>query len=145
MKAHVSRPSYFRGLHGPTIQRGCNLSSSEREARTLCFCAIHLNGRFGGLYALFVGSTQSRLECKTKFEEAVGRRKIVRKANKVFNLETLRADTSFAPSHVVDVGLSCSDDEHFTGKVIALFLLVCGPGCLRTPRVLTFLRYRYPR
>lgn len=83
-------------------------------------CAIHhngmFNGRFGGVHALFAESAQERLEWKAKLEEAIRLRKIVRESNKVFELEILNVDTSFASTHVENVE-SLYDEGDIAEKV----------------------------
>lgn len=102
----------------PPIQRGCRLSSSENETRTVYPCAIHRDGRLGGLHTLFVESAQARLEWKARLEEAIRQRKVVQESNKVFEVEFLNVDTSPAPTHLKNAGLSRAvSEENFMGQV----------------------------
>jgi RHO1 GDP-GTP exchange protein 1/2 len=72
----------------------------------------------GGLLTLFAESAQAREEWHKKLEEAVVLRKVVQESNKVFELETLSADTFLVPSiHANGVGPAWSDEHTFTGKV----------------------------
>lgn len=81
-------------------------------------CTIHHNGRLGGLYTVFAESLQARNEWKQKLEEAIGLRKVVQESNKVFEVETLSADTFLAPSPMSNAGSQAYTHEGaFTGKV----------------------------
>jgi RHO1 GDP-GTP exchange protein 1/2 len=85
-------------------------------------CTIHhdsrLNGQFGGLCTLFAESAQARSEWKVKLEEAIGLRKVVQESNRVFGVETLSVDISFAVTHTTNVGSSRNDGKgSLTGKV----------------------------
>ena len=106
----------------PPIRRGCKLFSLENDTRVVYPWTIRhggrMNGRIGSFHTLFVESAQARLEWKAKLEEVIGLRRVVQESNKVFEVETLNVDTSFAPALVANVGLSCDGDEgNFTGKV----------------------------
>ncbi|KAJ7282099.1 Dbl domain-containing protein [Mycena rebaudengoi] len=111
----------------PPTQRGAGLlrqsargqhHHSAGDARAVYPWTIHHNGRLGGPYILYSESAQSRTEWKQKLEEAIGIRKVVQESNKVFEVETLSADTFLVPS--VQVGPASpawNQDTSFTGKV----------------------------
>ena len=90
---------------------------SATDSRLVFPCTIHHNGRLGGLYTVFAESTQARNEWKAKLEEAIGLRKVVQDSNKVFEIETLSADTFLVPSMMSNNNASWSHGEAFTGKV----------------------------
>ena len=61
---------------------------------------------------------QARSEWKQKLEEAIGLRKVVQESNKVFEVETLSADTFLAPSPLSNAGgQAWTHEGAFTGKV----------------------------
>ena len=92
---------------------------SATDSRLVFPCTIHHNGRLGGLYTVFAESTQARSEWKQKLEEAIGLRKVVQDSNKVFEIETLSADTFLVPSMMSNSSNSNSSwgENAFTGKV----------------------------
>lgn len=88
------------------------------DSRLVYPCTIHHNGRLGGLYTIFAESAQIRNEWKQKLDEAIGLRKVVQESNKVFEIETLSADTFLMPSIVPGGGAPAWTHENaFTGKV----------------------------
>lgn len=89
------------------------------DSRLVYPCTIHHNGRLGGLYIVFAESAQARAEWKQKLEEAIGLRKVVQESNKVFEIETLSADTFVVPGIVPGTGNTpaWSHESPFTGKV----------------------------
>ncbi len=90
---------------------------SATDSRLVFPCTIHHNGRLGGLYTVFAESAQARNEWKQKLEEAIGLRKVVQDSNKVFEIETLSADTFLVPSMMSGSNATWSHGEAFTGKV----------------------------
>ncbi|KAF7317781.1 hypothetical protein MKEN_00865900 [Mycena kentingensis (nom. inval.)] len=91
---------------------------SASDSRVVYPWTIHHNGRLGGAYILFSDSAQARTEWKQKLEEALGIRKVVQESNRVFEVETLSADTFLVPS--VQVGPPSpqwNQGTSFTGKV----------------------------
>ena len=109
------------------------------DSRLVFPCTIHHNGRLGGLYTVFADSLQSRTECKRKLDEAIGLRKVVQESNKVFEVETLSADTFLVPSIATNQGGQAWNHEHaFTGKVTCSvpfsmslsFMGICRPANL---------------
>ena len=91
---------------------------SAVDSRMVYPRTIHHNGRLGGLYTVFAESAQARAEWKQKLEEAIGLRKVVQESNKVFEVETLSADTFFVPAVVPGGGSAAYSHENaFTGKV----------------------------
>ncbi|KAI0766140.1 Dbl domain-containing protein [Trametes elegans] len=91
---------------------------SSTDSRLVFPCTIHHNGRLGGLYTVFAESAQARNEWKQKLEEAIGLRKVVQDSNKVFEIETLSADTFLVPSiGPSSGGTTWSHENAFTGKV----------------------------
>jgi hypothetical protein len=72
----------------------------------------------GGLWTLFAESAQARSEWKQKLEEASGLRKVVQESNKVFEVETLSADTFLVPSVLPGAATQAwSHENAYTGKV----------------------------
>ncbi|RDX54148.1 Dbl-like domain-containing protein [Lentinus brumalis] len=90
---------------------------SATDSRLVFPCTIHHNGRLGGLYTVFAESAPARNEWKAKLDEAIGLRKVVQDSNKVFEIETLSADTFLVPSMMSASNTSWSNGEAFTGKV----------------------------
>ena len=88
------------------------------DSRAVYPCTIHHNGRLGGLWTLFAESAQARSEWKQKLEEAIGLRKVVQESNKVFEVETLSADTFLVPSVLPGAATQAwSHENAYTGKV----------------------------
>ena len=69
------------------------------------------------MYTVFAESVQGRNEWKQKLDEAIGLRKVVQESNKVFEIETLSADTFLVPSIISNSGQAWTHGEAFTGKV----------------------------
>ena len=90
---------------------------TSTDSRLVYPCTIHHNGRLGGLYTVFAESAQTRSEWKQKLEEAIGLRKVVQDSNKVFEIETLSADTFLVPSMINNSNVSWNNENPFTGKV----------------------------
>jgi hypothetical protein len=108
----------LRNLRGDNTITSASTPESAGDARAVYPWTIHHNGRLGGPYILYSESAQSRTEWKQKLEEAIGIRKVVQESNKVFEVETLSADTFLVPS--VQVGPASpawNQDTSFTGKV----------------------------
>ena len=110
-----------KDMEGPNLSfslPGTGTSSDAvNDARVVYPCTIYHNGRLGGLYTLYAESVQARLEWKAKLEEAIWLRKVVQESNKVFEVETLSADTFPAPALIANAGLSWNNDRNFFGKV----------------------------
>lgn len=88
------------------------------DSRAVFPCTIHHNGRLGGLWTLFAESSQARNEWKSKLDEAIGLRKVVQESNKVFEIETLSADTFLVPSMMPSgSSQSWNQENAYTGKV----------------------------
>ncbi|KAK7686309.1 hypothetical protein QCA50_010533 [Cerrena zonata] len=95
-----------------------NSPDTATDARAVYPCTIHHNGRLGGLYTVFAETLQARNEWKQKLDEAIGLRKVVQESNKVFEVETLSADTFLAPSPMSNAGgQAWTHEGAFTGKV----------------------------
>lgn len=115
----------LRGLrggerHDTAPQAGPNGASPESatDSRSVYPLTLHHNGRLGGPYILYAESQQTRLEWKQKLEEALGLRKVVQESNKVFEVETLSADTFLVPSLVNGTtSPAWTTENSFTGKV----------------------------
>ena len=91
---------------------------SAIDSRSVHPLTIHHNGRMGGPYILYAESAQIRAEWKQKLEEALGLRKIVQESNKVFEVETLSADTFLVPSmSAAAQGPAWNQESTYTGKV----------------------------
>ena len=97
---------------------GAPSPESAADSRTVYPCALHHNGRLGGPYILYAESVQARAEWKQKLEEALGLRKVVQESNKVFELETLSADTFLVPSLLTGAtSPGWNHETSYTGKV----------------------------
>ncbi|OBZ74126.1 Rho1 guanine nucleotide exchange factor 1 [Grifola frondosa] len=106
--------------HGePATPAGAATSpDSTTDSRAVYPCTIHHNGRLGGLYTVFAETAQARNDWKQQLEEAIGLRKVVQESNKVFEIETLSADTFLVPSMMSGSGnTSWNHENAFTGKV----------------------------
>ncbi|OSX64043.1 hypothetical protein POSPLADRAFT_1179647 [Postia placenta MAD-698-R-SB12] len=90
---------------------------SATDSRAVYPCTIHHNGRLGGLYTVFAETSQARSEWKQKLEEAIGLRKVVQESNKVFEVETLSADTFFVQPMAPGGNQAYHHETAFTGKV----------------------------
>ncbi|KAJ7132313.1 Dbl-like domain-containing protein [Mycena epipterygia] len=104
--------------HDPNGTVASATPESAGDSRVVYPFTIHHNGRLGGAYILFTESAQGRTEWKQKLEEAMGIRKVVQESNRVFEVETLSADTFLVPS--VQLGPASpqwNQDTSFTGKV----------------------------
>jgi RHO1 GDP-GTP exchange protein 1/2 len=88
------------------------------DSRAVYPCTLHHSGRLGGLYTLYTETQQARAEWKQKLQEAIGLRKVVQESNKVFEVETLSADTFLNPS-MTPAGPSpaWNHENSYTGKV----------------------------
>lgn len=112
----------FRGgqQHGDqsaVTQQGLSPESAS-DSRAVYPCTIHHNGRMGGLNTIYAESAATRTEWKAKLEEAIGLRKVVQESNKVFEIETLSADTFLVPSVLTGAATpSWSHENSFTGRV----------------------------
>jgi RHO1 GDP-GTP exchange protein 1/2 len=72
----------------------------------------------GGLNTVYAETAAARAEWKAKLEEAIGLRKVVQESNKVFEIETLSADTFLVPSMLAGATTpSWNHENSFTGKV----------------------------
>lgn len=124
-----------RGVNTELPTPGANTTpESATDSRMVYPCTIHHNGRLGGLYTVFAESVTARAEWKQKLEEAIGLRKVVQESNKVFEVETLSADTFFVPAVVPGGGSTAYSHENaFTGKVTCSvpFSMSYGSGSLR--------------
>ncbi|KAJ7089842.1 Dbl-like domain-containing protein [Mycena belliarum] len=114
----------LRNLRGAGERHDTNVSvmttpESAGDSRLVYPWTINHNGRLGGPpHVLFSESQQARAEWKQKLEEALGIRKVVQESNRVFEIETLSADTFLVPA--VQVGPASpqwNQDTSFTGKV----------------------------
>ncbi|ESK83843.1 signal transducer [Moniliophthora roreri MCA 2997] len=95
-----------------------NSPDSAGDSRSVYPLTLQHHGRMGGPYILFAESQQARAEWKQKLEEAIGLRQVVQEANKVFEIETLSADTFLIPSVTgPNAPPAWNQDNSFTGKV----------------------------
>jgi hypothetical protein len=91
---------------------------SAGDSRSVYPCTMHHTGRLGGINTLYAENQQARAEWKQKLQEAIGLRKVVQESNKVFEIETLSADTFLVPSMMAGVSSpSWNHENSFTGKV----------------------------
>ncbi|KAK6978137.1 CNH domain-containing protein [Favolaschia claudopus] len=103
---------------GPENAVGNLTPESAGDSRAVYPWTIHHNGRLGGAQILFSESTQARSEWKQKLEEALGIRKVVQESNRVFEVETLSADTFLVPSVAIGTpSPQWNQDTSYTGKV----------------------------
>ena len=106
-----------RHVEGPG-SAGVTSPESAADSRSVYPCTVHHNGRLGGPYILYAESAQVRAEWNQKLEEALGLRKVVQESNKVFEIETLSADTFLVPSMLTGAATpSWNHENSFTGKV----------------------------
>ncbi|KAI0924365.1 hypothetical protein AcW2_005263 [Taiwanofungus camphoratus] len=113
-----SEPRSDRHMDSATTPGASTTPETATDSRLVYPCTIHHNGRLGGLYTIFAESAQIRNEWKQKLDEAIGLRKVVQESNKVFEIETLSADTFLMPSIVPGGGAPAWTHENaFTGKV----------------------------
>ncbi|KAF7371013.1 hypothetical protein MSAN_00735500 [Mycena sanguinolenta] len=108
----------LRNLRGGDSAVASATPDSAGDSRVVYPWTIHHNGRLGGAQIFFSESAQGRSEWKQKLEEAMGIRAVVQESNKVFEVETLSADTFLVPS--VQVGPPSpqwNQDTSYTGKV----------------------------
>ncbi|KIY68054.1 Dbl-like domain-containing protein [Cylindrobasidium torrendii FP15055 ss-10] len=103
------------GTVDPTSPHPNRQETGSNDSRSVYPCTIHCNGRLGGNFLLYAESAQARQEWKEKLEEAVGLRRVVQESNKVFEIETLSADTFLVPS--IMAGPAWNLEQAFTGKV----------------------------
>ncbi|KAJ6607005.1 hypothetical protein B0H10DRAFT_2073442 [Mycena sp. CBHHK59/15] len=106
----------LRNLRG---ERHADVGAAESPAdsRSVHPCTIHHNGRAGGSHILYAESAQIRADWKQKLEEALGLRRVVQESNKVFELETLSADTFLVPSLATPSTAPAYHENSLTGKV----------------------------
>lgn len=111
----------LRGLRGgernETPISGASPESAT-DSRYVYPMTLHHNGRAGGPYILYAESSQSRTEWQGKLAHALAMHKAVQESNKVFEIETLSADTFLVPSMTTAAsGPAWNQDNAFTGKV----------------------------
>ncbi|KAL1707909.1 CNH domain-containing protein [Schizophyllum commune] len=110
----------LRNLRGGGHEASPSVPSPESagDSRMAYPCTIHHNGRLGGPYILYAESAAARNEWKQKLDEALGIRKVVQDSNKVFEVETLSADTFLVPSVLAGPSSpSYNQDSALTGRV----------------------------
>ncbi|KAJ7230675.1 CNH domain-containing protein [Mycena pura] len=91
---------------------------SAVDSRVVYPWTIHHNGRLGGAHILFSESQQARSEWKQKLDEALGIRQVVQESNRVFEVETLSAETFLvASAQVGPPSPQWNQSTSFTGKV----------------------------
>ncbi|CCM02646.1 uncharacterized protein FIBRA_04750 [Fibroporia radiculosa] len=112
----LGRSGTDRHVETATTPGAASAVDSATDSRAVYPCTIHHNGRLGGLYTVFAESSQGRSDWKQKLDEAIGLRKVVQESNKVFEVETLSADTFFVPAITQSNGTSYSHENPFTGK-----------------------------
>lgn len=104
--------------HGESANPNMPAPDSAIDSRSVHPLTIHHNGRMGGPYILYAESAQIRTEWKQKLEEALGLRKAVQDSNKVFEVETLSAETFLVPSmSAAAQGPAWNQESTYTGKV----------------------------
>ncbi|KAF8645045.1 hypothetical protein AX16_008106 [Volvariella volvacea WC 439] len=105
----------LRGLRREDAQAIAR-NTEAGDSRLVYPCTIHHNGRTGGNIVLYAETNQAREEWKQKLEEAIGLRKVVQEANKVFEMETLSNHTFTLPPPSL-ANTPWNDGSVFTGKV----------------------------
>jgi hypothetical protein len=114
------------------------------DPRSVYPLTLHHNGRLGGPYILYAESSQARHEWKQKLDEALGLRKVVQESNKVFEVETLSADTFQVPSVMANTtSPTWNQDMAYTGKVTCS-VPFSRPAVVSSRLLLTTI-YRYRR
>ncbi|KAF9026277.1 Dbl homology domain-containing protein [Hymenopellis radicata] len=109
-----------RHTEGPNGTPGVSSPESSADSRAVYPCTLHHNGRMGGPYILYAETAQARAEWKQKLEEALVIRKVVQESNKVFEIETLSADTFLIPSMLggpASPPAAWNQENSLTGKV----------------------------
>lgn len=114
----------LRGLRGERHADGVNTvgpgvsPETPTDSRSVYPLTLLHTGRTGGTILLYAETALARSEWKQKLEEALGLRKVVQESNKVFDVETLSADTFLIPPVVTNTTTpGWNQDNAFTGKV----------------------------
>lgn len=114
----ILRPRLRGDKHDANSPNPATSPETAADSRAVYPCTIHHNGRLGGLWTLYAESAQARNEWKQKLDEAIGLRKVVQESNKVFEVETLSADTFLVPSVLPGASTQpWSHENAYTGKV----------------------------
>ncbi|KAF9038574.1 CNH domain-containing protein [Panaeolus papilionaceus] len=109
--------SILRAFRDRSDSASISSRTADSDSRTVYPCVVHHNGRLGGPYILYAESAAARSEWKKKLEEAIGFRKVVQDANKVFEIESLSVDTFLVPAFATNPNAPSWNDGTFTGKV----------------------------
>lgn len=111
----------LRGLRGGERNEPPAFSASpdtSTDSKFVFSMTLHHNGRAGGTYILYAETSQSRSEWQAKLNHALAMHKAVQDSNKVFEVETLSADTFSMPLlPTAASGPAWSQDNAITGKV----------------------------
>jgi hypothetical protein len=113
----------LRGLRDRGGERSETLNASASpdtatDSRYVYPMTLHHNGRAGGPYMMYAETSQSRSEWQQRLAHALAMHKAVHESNKVFEIETLSADTFLVPSMATAAsGPAWNQDNAFTGKV----------------------------
>ncbi|PFH50303.1 hypothetical protein AMATHDRAFT_145543 [Amanita thiersii Skay4041] len=110
----------LRNLRGGGATTEVAVLTSDREgtgseSRVVYPMTLIHTGRMGSTLMLYADSAAVREEWRQKLEEALGLRKVVQESNKVFEIDTLSADTFFMPPAIM--GQPQNLIQSFTGKV----------------------------
>ena len=122
----------LRGGHGEAATPNTPGASPDtvNDSRYVYPVTLHHNGRMGGAYLLYAESQQARMEWKTKLDEALVLRRVVQDSNKVFEIETLSAETFLLPSFIGAQNQPWNQ-EIFTGKVSCSVPFSKPPECTK--------------
>ena len=108
----IRNPSRFRST--------ASISSRTEitDARNVYPFTLQYTGRQGSNFNLSADSAHTRNEWKMKLEEALGLRRAVAEANKVFEIETLSNETFLVPPVNLPMATPLQQDgQQFTGRV----------------------------
>ncbi|CAK5273832.1 unnamed protein product [Mycena citricolor] len=108
----------LRNLRGDrTGADGAAPAEGPVDSRSVYPCTIHHTARVGGSHLLYAESAQARSDWKQKLDEALGLRAAVQDSNKVFEIETLSAETFLVPSLATPATAPAYHENSLTGKV----------------------------
>ncbi|KAH0583069.1 hypothetical protein H2248_010954 [Termitomyces sp. 'cryptogamus'] len=92
--------------------------SDNGDPQVIYPLTIHHNGRrHGGSLTFYTDSATHRVEWRQKLDEAIGLRKVVQDANKVFEIETLSTHTFTVPPVTYPLTPSTWNENSITGRV----------------------------
>ena len=88
----------FQGGHGEAVTPNIHGASyTASDSRSVYPLTLHHNGKTSVAHPLYAESREAQLEWKTRLDEAIVSRRVAQDSNKVFEFETLIADTFLMP------------------------------------------------